>query len=132
MGGRYRRISPDPNPSRALAFHVEPQIPLEDLPCFVPGPSGAGVVLDLSRVFLDIGSSCAVGSRHEIACALGWIASKVPPRPGSGALNSWRGGGVGQSLTCRNRVATRVSGWGDRNFAWSKIRVCCSPDDHSL
>ena len=93
VGGRYRRISPDPNPSRALAFHVEPHIPLEDLPCFVPGPSGAGVVLDLSRAFLEFGSSCAVGSRHEIACALGWIASKVPPRPGSGTLNSWRGGG---------------------------------------
>ena len=27
---------PDPNPSRVLAFYVEPQTPLEDLPCFMP------------------------------------------------------------------------------------------------
>ena len=77
---------PDPNPSKALAFYVEPQTPLEDLPCFTPGPLGAGVVLDLSRVFLETGSSCAVGSRHEIACALGWVATRVPPRPGA---ESW-------------------------------------------
>ena len=62
---------PDPNPSRALAFYVEPQIPLEDLPCFTPGLLGAGLVFDLSRVFFETGSSCTVGSRHEIACTLG-------------------------------------------------------------
>ena len=72
---------PYPNPSRALAFYVEPQTSLEDLPCFTPGPVGAGIVLDLSRVFLETGSSCAAGSRYEIACALDWVATKVPPRP---------------------------------------------------
>ena len=77
---------PDPNLSRALAFYVEPRTPLEDLPCFTPGPLGAGVVLDLSRVFLETGSSCAVGSRHKNACALGWVATRVPPRPGA---ESW-------------------------------------------
>ena len=74
---------PDPNPSRALAVFVDPQTPLEDLPCFTPGPLGAGTVLDLSRVFLETGSSCAVGSRYEIACALSWVATKVSPRPGA-------------------------------------------------
>ena len=72
---------PNPKPSRALAFFVDPQTPLEDLPCFTPGPLGAGVVLDLSRVFLETGSSCAVGSRYQIVCSLGWVATKVPPRP---------------------------------------------------
>ena len=77
---------PDPNPSRALAFFVDPQTPLEDLPCFTPGPLGAGMVLDLSRVFIETGCSCSVVSRYEIACALGWVATKVPPRPGA---ESW-------------------------------------------
>ena len=77
---------PDPNPSRALAFYVEAQTPLEDLPCFTPGHLGAGVVLDLWRVFLATGSSYAFGSRHEIACALGWVPTWVPPCPGA---ESW-------------------------------------------
>ena len=37
---------PDPNPTMALAFYMEPRTPLEDLPCSSPGPLGAGVVLD--------------------------------------------------------------------------------------
>ena len=74
---------PNPKPSRALAFFVDPQIPLEDIRCFTPGPLGAGMVLDVSRVFLETGSSCAVGSRYEIACAMDWVATKVPPRPGA-------------------------------------------------
>ena len=37
---------PDPNPTRALPFYVEPQTPLEDLPCFTPGPLWACVGLD--------------------------------------------------------------------------------------
>ena len=65
---------PDPKPRRALAFIVDPQTPLENVPCFTPGPLGAGMVP-------ETGSSCAVGSRHEIACSLGWVATKVPPRP---------------------------------------------------
>ena len=64
----------DPNPSRALALYVEPQTPLEDLRCFIPRALEADVVLDLSRALFASGSSCAVGSRHEIACALGRVA----------------------------------------------------------
>ena len=37
----------------------------------------------LSRVFLETGSSCAVGSRYEITCSLGWISTKVRPHPGA-------------------------------------------------
>ena len=38
-------------------------------------------------------------------------------------------GGMSQSPRFRNKVATHVSDWGDRNFAWT-IRVG-SPDDHT-
>ena len=74
---------PDPKPSRTLAFFVDPEILLVDLICFTPGPLGTGVVLDLSRVFLETGRSCAVGSRYEIVCSLGWGVTKAPPRPGT-------------------------------------------------
>ena len=33
---------PDPNPSRVLAFFVDPDSPFEDLPCFTPRTLGAG------------------------------------------------------------------------------------------
>ena len=41
------------------------------------------MVFDLSRFFLDTGITCAVGSRYQIACALGWLATNVPPCPGA-------------------------------------------------
>ena len=72
---------PDPKPSRTLAFFVDPEILLVDLICFTPGPLGTGVVLDLPRVFLETGYSCAVGSRYEIACSPIWVPTKVPPHP---------------------------------------------------
>ena len=41
---------------------------------------GAGMVLDLERVFFAAGNSCAVGSRFQVSCAQGWMAMQVPPR----------------------------------------------------
>ena len=110
--------TPDPNPSRALAVYVEPQNPLEFLPCFIPGPLGAGAVLDLSCAFVEFGSWCPAGSGHEIACALGWVASKLPPRPGA---ESWPVG-----LEAAERKATRVragASWAHREVESTRILV---------
>ena len=40
-------------------------------------------MLDLTRVFLETSNSCALSWRHQVACALGWVARKVPPPPGA-------------------------------------------------
>ena len=41
---------PNSNPDRAAATLVDSATTLEDLPCFIPGALGAGMVLDLERV----------------------------------------------------------------------------------
>ena len=38
-------------------------------------------MLDLTQVFLATGSSCAVGSRHQVAFTLGCLVSKVSLHP---------------------------------------------------
>ena len=68
------------SPNWASATFLDPATPLELLSCFTQGYLRAGAVLNLNRVFLETSNSCAVGSRHEIACALGWVATKVPLR----------------------------------------------------
>jgi len=60
---------PNPNPDRASATLVDSMTPLEDIPCFMPGALGVGMVLDLERVFLATGNSCADGSRFHVSCA---------------------------------------------------------------
>ncbi|MEP2037812.1 MAG: hypothetical protein ABJI72_14500 [Parasphingorhabdus sp.] len=60
---------PNPNPDRASATLVDSVTPLDDLPCFMAGASGVGMVLDLERVFLATGNSCAGGSRFHLPCA---------------------------------------------------------------
>ena len=52
---------PNRRPDRVSATFVDPSTPIESLPCYTPGALGAAVVLDLSRVFLAMGNSCAIG-----------------------------------------------------------------------
>lgn len=59
---------------------------LKDMSCFMQGASGGGIVLDLERVVLATGRSCAIGSWFQVACALGCEAMQVPRRPGA---DSW-------------------------------------------
>lgn len=60
---------------------VHSSMPLECLPCYMPGALGVGVVFDFSHAFQATGNNCVVASRHEIACSLGRVATQVPLRP---------------------------------------------------
>ena len=110
-----RRDLAKPEPTRASASFVDSATPLEDLPCFTQGSLGAGAVLDLARVFLETGNRCAIGSRHHIACVLGWVATKVPPRPGAETWPRVFGGldktkTTSRLLRSRGRLPQQISG----------------------
>lgn len=76
---------PAPAPNCATATFVDPSTPKEDLPCYAEGALGAAPTLALERLIFASGQSCSKLSRHELTFALGSIAAKVTPRPGTEA-----------------------------------------------
>ena len=99
---------PNPNPDRAAATLVDSATTLEDLPCFIPGALGAGMVLGLERVILATGGSCAAGSHSQVSCALGWVAMRFSPRPGA---DTWP-----QVLEAAEKRATSSRGGASRAY----------------
>lgn len=81
--------APAPVPDRATATFVAPTTDLQDLPCFALGALGAPAALDLERVFLATGRSCAGLDRFRLTFAMNSIAEKVPV-PAQGLTNSLR------------------------------------------
>ena len=70
-------------------------------------------MLDLTRVFLATGSSCAVGSRHMVTWALGWLASKVPPSLG---FDTWP-----QVLEAAERMGTSARAGTSRAYREAEV-----------
>ena len=105
---------PRPNANQASKLFVDSAIPIEDVPCFTQGSFGAGAVIYLTRVVLETGNSFEVGSRHDVACELCWVPTKVPTHLGAETCP--------QLLEAREKNATfvRVGASPGRTASWKQ------------